>query len=273
MILPDNIDFPFFAYGIFKPGQLCFARIKDIVQEFAGATVNGILKERDGVPILVKSDNFKIKGYLIYFKEGREEEAYRRIMEIEPHKVYKWGEIKVNDNVVSNVLLGRKDKKGSTDLEYIDEWDGRSDPFFKYGLEEVETILKDNYESDCEYKSLFRLQMAYALLWSAIERYAGLRYHLGDKVYQKVSQIAEEKAFADSLKKNVKDKRIVYSATDLKKCLLDPNDPKKAIGYYYQARSNVVHRGKAVTRDFNTIKKSLEELLAIFRDVLDETFE
>jgi hypothetical protein len=82
MILPDNIDFPFFAYGIFKPGQLCFARIKDIVQEFAGATVNGILKERDGVPILVKSDNFKIKGYLIYFKEGREEEAYRRIMEI-----------------------------------------------------------------------------------------------------------------------------------------------------------------------------------------------
>jgi hypothetical protein len=26
---PDDIGLPFFAYGLFKPGQLCYSRIRD----------------------------------------------------------------------------------------------------------------------------------------------------------------------------------------------------------------------------------------------------
>lgn len=273
MNLPSNTALPFFAYGIFKPGQLCFPRIKDLVEKTIEGTVDGILKERDGIPLLIKNNSSKIKGYLIYFYGGKENDAYNRVIGIEPDEVYRWDTIKVNDVLVANALLGKREEKGSTDLEHFEEWDGKSDPFFKQGLEEVEVILKGNSNFDWEYRSLFRLQMAYTLLWSAIERYTGLKYHLGKKVNEKVYQIAEEKCFADILRKYVKGKREVFSATDLKKYELDPNDPRKSIKYYYQVRSNIIHRGKAVTRDFDTMKSSLEELLAIFRDILSESFK
>ena len=273
MKIPSKTDLPFFAYGIFKPDQLCFFRIKELTKKIIEGVVDGILKERDGIPLLIKSNYFKIRGYLIYFYSGKENDAYHHIIEIEPDEVYQWDEVKVNDRIVANVLLGKKEQRGSSDLEYFEEWDGKSDPFFKQGLEEVEVILRDNPDFDRGYRSLFRIQMAYTLLWSAIERYAGLRYHLGKKVNEKVFRIAEEKCFIDSLKRNVISVREVFSATDLEKYALDPNDPGQSIRYYYQVRSNVVHRGKAVTRDFDIVKLSLKELLAIFRDLLNEAFK
>lgn len=269
---PNDTSLPFFAYGLFKPGQLCFSRIGDIVERTVECTVSGILKERDGIPLLVPgNNNFKIKGYLIHFTAGKEGDAYKRIIGIEPDKVYYWGNIEVND-LPANALLGKHVKKGSSDLEDFDEWDGKTDPFFKQGLEEVEAILKANSSFDWEFRSLLRLQMAYTLLWSAIERYAGLKYYLGKKVNTKVYQIAGEKCFANALKRVVRDKREVFSTTDLEKYTLDPNDPQKSIRYYYQVRSNAIHRGKAVIRDFDTMKSSLEELLEIFRAILNEAF-
>ena len=277
MELPSKTDLPFFAYGIFKPKQLGFFRIKELTKNFDKGEVEGILKERDGLPLLIKSSDFQIKGYLIYFYDSREKEAYHRIIEIEPDEVYRWDEIKVNikenESITANVLLGKREQRGSSDLEYCGEWNGKEDPFFKDGLKEIEEILRKNAYFNGNYRSLFRLQMAYTLLWSAIERYAGLRYHLREKVTKKVYRIAKEVCFKDSLKNKVASKRKIYSVTDLKKYTLDPNDPGRSIKYYYQVRSNVVHRGKAVTCDFDTVKSSLEELLAIFKDLLKEAFK
>lgn len=268
---PVDVLLPFFAYGLFKPGQLCYSRISDLVENSTECAVQGLLKERDGIPLLVKGNsNSNIKGYLIRFIAGEENKAYDRIISIEPDEVYRWEIVKVNDSD-ANALVGRREQRGSSDLEHIDEWDGRDDPFFKQGLEEVEAILKANSNFDWEFRSLLRLQMAYALLWSAIERYAGLKYHLGKDVDKKVYQIASEKCFADALKKIVQNKREVYSTADLGKFTLDPIDPEKSIRYYYQVRSNAIHRGKAVTRDFDTMKSSLEELLAIFKELLNES--
>jgi hypothetical protein len=269
---PDNIYLPFFAYGIFKPGQLCYFRIRDFVEDCTECTVPGILKERDGIPLLVLGNSYNIKGYLIRFIAGNEDKAYDRIIGIEPDEVYRWGIVKVN-GLTANALIGKRERRGSSDLEHIDEWDGRADPFFKQGLEEVEDILKANSDFDWDFRALLRLQMAYTLLWAAIERYAGLKYHLGKHVDKKVYQVASEKCFADSLSKNVTNKREVFSTADLQKYTLDPSDPEKSIRYYYQVRSNAIHRGKAVTRDFDTVKSSLKELLAIFKELLYESFK
>lgn len=273
MNIPWDISLPFFAYGVFKPGQLSFTRINGLARQTVKASVNGFLKERDGVPLLIKSNNLEVKGYLVYFYDGKEVEAYKRIAKIEPNKIYKWDIIKINDEIDANVLLGRRNDRGSSDLEHCEEWNGKDDPFFNQALEEVEEILKNNSSSGRDYRTLFRLQMAYTLLWSAIERYAGLKYHLGKNTCKKVFQIADEKCFADSLKKNVKNTRKVYNTTDLDKCILDPDKPRKSLEYYYQVRSNAVHRGKSVVSDFNTVRCSLEELLAIFKDMLDEAFK
>jgi len=265
MKLPRNIELPFFTYGLFKPGQLCFFRIKEFTEEISKGRIFGVLKERDGIPLLIQQNYSKVKGFLIYFYSGKEDDAYKRIVEIESGEVYRWEEAIVNETITANVLFGKRELRGSSDLEHFEEWDGKTDPYFRDGLEEVKRILEENQNFNFDYKALFRLQMAYTLLWSCIERYASLRYHLGKNVTKKVQQIAKEKSFSDSLKRNVKHKRQVFGTTDLSKYVIDANDPVKSINYYYQVRSNAVHRGKAVTRDFDTIKSSLEELLEIFK--------
>jgi hypothetical protein len=274
MNLPNNTKLPFFAYGLFKPGQLCFFRIKDWVKNSFDAEVSGILKERDGIPLLILSNYSKVKGVLIQFKEEHELNAYKRIVEIEPDEVYKWQEVQLTDGTKANALLGRRYDRGSADLEHAEEWDGRTDPFFKDAVEEIEAILKNNSEFRCCFKTILRLQMAYSLLWTALERYAGLRYYLGkkDTTKKKVYQIAKEEVFAKSLKKHVRTPRDIYCTSDLEKYTLDPDDPDKSIKYYYQVRSNAVHRGKAIDRDFDILKNSLEELLGIFKDMLNEVW-
>ncbi len=271
--LPVDTSLPFFAYGIFKPGQLCFYRISEFAEESIEGTVDGYLKERDGIPLLVLAkDCGSIYGDLIRFKNEEGCEAYSRIMDIEPEEVYRWERTIVNGSIYANVLIGKRAERGSTELEHVNEWDGKNDPYFKQGLEVVDEILRENSNFDWDFKSLLRLQMAYALLWTAIERYASLKYHLGKQVTHKVYQIANEESFANALKKVVSDKREVFDTVKLNKVTLDPNNPKKSLEYYYQVRSNSIHRGKTVVKDFDTVKKSLEELLEIFRIMLQNSF-
>jgi hypothetical protein len=49
---------------------------------------------------------------------------------------------------------------------------------------------------------------------------------------------------------------------------LDPDNAKKSFDYYYQVRSNLSHRGKAVFKEFETVHSSLRELLGITKDFL-----
>lgn len=93
----------------------------------------------------------------------------------------------------ANVLVGRYPKKDSCACEDA-EWYGWNDPLFTAALDVVEeTLESQNFEWNL--KPLFRLQMAYLLLWSSIERYVSLRYHLGDRVTEKVGHLANEAAF------------------------------------------------------------------------------
>ncbi len=268
MKLPENIHLPFFAYGLFKPSQICYFRIKELIDNTTEDTADGYLKERDGIPLLISvKQHGQICGNILNFKAGEEENAYNHIADIEPDKVYRWIEVELNSGITANVLAGKSENKGSLDLEGVTSWDGWNDPFFNEALEEIRDILNKNQEYDI--RALFRLQMAYSLLWASIERYTGLKYNLKTSPTKKVQNLKYEKAFVDSLKKNVSETRTLFSAADVDdKESLDPNNPKKSIAYYYQVRSNSVHRGKAVSLDFDIIKSALTELLAIFEDVL-----
>jgi len=74
--------------------------------------------------------------------------------------------------------------KGSVHAD--DEWNGRDDPLFTVALDVV-TKLCNRIALRVGFEPLFRLEMAYLLLWTSIERYASLRYHLGDKATKKES--------------------------------------------------------------------------------------
>lgn len=274
MNLPKRTDLPFFAYGTFKPGQLCFARIRQFVSGRAEAAIPGSLKERDGIPLFVadpKSKNL-IKGVVLNFIPEKKIDAYHRIIEIEPDEVYLWKELTTEAGIVVNTFVGKRETRGSSDLEHFDQWDGRSDPFFTTALEEIHIIIDENptFHHDC--RSLFRLQMAYSLLWSAIERYVSLKYSLAENPMKNIIRISEENEFKESLNRNVGEKMYIYNSKNLDREVLDSCFPEKSIKYYYQVRSNSLHRGKAIYRDFDTVRSSLIELLKIFEDLLDKAF-
>jgi len=246
-----------------------------VVRCMEPSTVHGVLKERDGVPLLVLGGQHEVRGALIFFREGAEVEAYTRVSDIEPEKVYRWDEVDVDtpdgEAVRANALIGRRPGRGTADLEHHEEWDGRSDPLFTDALDEVGRLLRENPDFGEDYTALFRLHMAYNLLWTAIERYAGLRYHLGKRAVEKVRQIAGAPAFPELLKKHVSRSSEVFGSADLGRNVLDPEAPERAIDYYYAVRSNAVHRGKVVFRDFDMLRDSTSELLAIFRGLLAQS--
>ena len=196
---PQDTDLPFFAYGRFQPGQLAFFQLRELVRKVADrAQAAGQLLLRDGLPIIQPAERGCIRGALLTFLPGRAAEAYDRISAMEPDRHYRWHQAPV-EGTPANVLVGRSPEKGSVPCE-DGEWNGWDDPLFTAALNVVEETLRSQ-TFDWNLKPLFRLQMAYLLLWSSIERYVSLRYHLGDRVTEKVGQLALFKRQLDQKQK------------------------------------------------------------------------
>ncbi|WP_406537371.1 hypothetical protein [Methanobrevibacter sp.] len=273
---PRNIDLPFFAYGIFKPNQLAYSRIARFIRREYPEEINYDMLMRDGVPLIMpgKSNKiqYKTKGYLIYFNEEDSKKAYDIISRNQLEKLYKWEVIWVGENK-ANVLMGVNPELGSSySEEFKVNYDGRKDPYFKEAIDVVEQELNDENKHWSKVDDFFKLQMAYMLLWSSIERYCSLRYD-GQSIGKNNRKFSKEKAFSEGLKSYVKSERKVYSAADLREYTLNPEKPYDSIRYYYTIRCNTVHRGKALHNDEHMLRQSLTELLNIFKDVLDDTFE
>lgn len=282
---PNNTDIPFFAYGIFKPGQLAFSRIEEAIERISYSKIKYNMRVRDGVPIIGKDEknNSKTYGYLIFFKEECKQDAYRIIGETEPNKLYYWDEITV-DNEQCNVLKGKKFKYGSNSPEFdINEFKGHKDPFFKEALDLIKESINakeklldpENELFENEIKHFFNLQMHYMLLWSAIDRFTRLKYN---KKFQShnIIEFSGEQSFEKSFYKNFKENRVIFPNDYLKPISLyrERSDWKlsKSMYYYYKVRCNVVHRGKSIIGDEKDLRHSLIELSNIFKDVLNDTF-
>jgi hypothetical protein len=270
---PTDLTLPFFAYGLFRPGQIAYFQIRDYVRTpIIGANVKGRLLIRDGLPILDPNGNKTVDGSLLHFRDGDAPAAYEQIVGLEPDKHYRWGTARINGES-ANMLLGISPDQGSVSLEETDEheWDGWNDPLFTTALDVVQDTIRSNTVAERDMKPLFGLQMAYLLLWSAIERYLSLRYNLSDRVMGKVKKLSMEPAFLIAVKTHVKRKHSIYRADrPAEKGILDPKSPELAASYYYQVRSNITHRGKGVFRDHETLLNSTTELLTIFCYVLAE---
>lgn len=267
MSKPD-INLPFFAYGIFRQGEIAYFQIIDFVKKAeSNKSIKGKLMFRDGLYIIDKNGGVTVEGDLIWFKENKAQLAYDHINGLEPNKHYSWANINLNNQNV-NVLYGKSPGKGSSDCDEVNSW---RDPLFTDAIEVVIEMLNDNKKFN-NFKNLFKIQMAYLLLWSSIERYTSLRYHFGKNVTNKVNNLATENAFVIALKKHVLERRTVFSTSNPAddKEILSSENPQKSLDYYYQIRSNITHRGKGVHKDFDMVYKSLDELLKIFTDVLEE---
>ena len=275
--LPNDTSLPFFAYGIFKPGQLAYSKIKNHVEKHLdNVKINYEMRHRDGVPILIDKENNQhyTEGVIINFRKGREEIAYKIISNTLLKELYEWKTIKINGDDV-NILFGANPYNGS---DYIEEpekrvkFDGKKDPFFKDAIELIEKNLNSReFSRDAE--SFFELQMNYMLLWSAIDRYSSLKYNKRKQKWNR-ERFAKEKAFKNGINK-FKDRyhRPVYSTNDLTMHEFNEKDSKETINYYYTLRCNIVHRGKSIGYDYELVERATRELLEIFNDILNDTFD
>lgn len=288
--VPDDPTLPFFAYGIFQPGEIAFFQIRDAVAAVAPAQVSGNLRIRDGVPILdPDARNGTVAGWRIEFKDvAAAETAYAAIDGMEPKRQYRW----TPPDGGMNVLAGRG-RTGSLPMEDT-AWSSWRDPAFNDALDVVSEVLEGQRNAWPNLKPFYRLQGAYLVLWASIERYASLRYGLGSSappptcscktghdqgspgagVMDRVRQIAEEPQVAVSLgvhsdaMRELEERKIFRSDNPRQSVKFNPAKPEQAILYLYQVRCNVTHRGKAQVQDWQLLHAATSEALRIFRDVL-----
>ncbi|MFC7010073.1 gamma-glutamylcyclotransferase [Halalkalicoccus salilacus] len=269
---PPDITLPFFAYGTLKPEQPGYHLIEDIIAEPPiSAKIRGALFEQDGLPIFVEKYNDDVRGYVLKFSEP--EEAYNRIADYENERNYEW-DVTIaetdNQDFEVNVLIATDPVRGRVD-RIENNWTVGRDPLFTEALDVVKhtknTVAEVGSEQS-ELEKFFRLQMAYLLLWSSIERYNAFRFGLSAHSVSNRKQMASLDGFRTGLKTEVPSWRIgeeIFSADRNKFYTLDPDKPEEAIEYYYQVRSNVTHRGKSSGIEYGLMHDSLDELSAIFR--------
>lgn len=277
---PECPDLPYFAYGLFKPGELAYGQLEPLVDgNPAEAAVSGALYVRDGLPLLQPGRLDRVRGALLRFREGKAEEAYARISGFEPRKHYRWDAVTLEGTgETANALLGRSPKKASILVEE-GVWTGRQDPVLTRGLSVVREVadahgggkFSSAPPATFDWPRLFRLQMAYLFLWTIIERFASLAYGPTLEPMEKVGELGNDPSFQRALSRVVtKGKRVYDSRSPNSHADLDPGRGHSSAKYYYYVRSNLSHRGKGAWSDGEIVRRSLLELHAIVGLVLEE---
>jgi hypothetical protein len=278
--LPQNLELRFFAYGAFKPGELAFTQIERFLeQQPTPATASGSLKVRDGLPLFDNRGGGSVHGFLLTFSKDCYLSAYETICRFEPQAIYFWKEAILSSPTVSaNLLVGKKFDRGRPhDLEG-NSWSFRLDPVFNHGLRVVEdTVTQLGYEcfasappEHFDWPRFFRLQMAYLLFWSAIERFSAFAYGPALSPEQRIKALGSDPRFLSALEKHLSSpsQEVSDSRDPGDRSHLDVERPEKAAGYFYQVRSNLSHRGKGAWSDGEIVRQSLITLLAVFKDML-----
>ena len=299
VFLPENTELPFFAYGIFKPNQIAYYVIKDLVESTENKSIDNYEQFlRDGLSFIIKTKKpGSLNGYKINFKSDNAFEAYFKISNKEPSNLYKW---EVIENMNTLVAIDKKgfDEDFHEDPDSIIGW---NDPYFHIGLEVITQQKFDNknmnygVNSNWNDKGLFAemifVQMKFLLAYSMLERLAFLMTSfqsgsnqvstvLADndfvqaailKLYDDLSEeakIKKREVYSSERTISSKDKVKMGKVTFNFRDRIEQEDFKKIIIFYYQLRNNITHRGKSVGRISDDLKIYLSELTSIIKYTL-----
>lgn len=275
---PPAPDHPLFVYGLLKPGELAYPLIEEYVSERSAGTIRGCLRLRDGLPLFDPAGTGEVSGCLLRFDSLRSQEAWEAVGNFEPDKHYEYVTTDVamaGKHVPANVLIGRQIGRG-TALEEVVCWSAASDPAFVEGLTEVSALTIETAPAGFAgqpdgpnfWRQFFRLQAAYLLLWSVVERYTALRYGPGLDPAKRISQLDAEHAFRTTVIKVGAIGSQVYDARDPAKKVVIRADGRGAGKYFYRVRSNLAHRGKSAFRDGQLVFNALVQLHDAMRILL-----
>lgn len=279
---PPDVSLPFFAYGIFRSNEIAWPRIIEFVDSFTNSKIdNWVIRLRNGLPILIAQSEGVVDGDCVSFSDSQS--AYDIIGKSEPSGEYKWRTISTRSQTICNALVAAKPTRGFTE-EPIFSWTSAQDPSFVHGMAAVASVVSAERESLLEnrpwqdypgdWDSFFRLQGAFLVLWSIVERFAAFRF---GAEYESKSTTAKIYALADipefqnaMVEANIRD-QVVFSVRENnpKRTRKDQGvefcsiDPAKVLKTWYQIRSNITHRGKSAKSDNAVVLTSTIDLFNV----------
>ena len=270
---------PLFVYGLLKPRELAYPEIEEYVSQTDVGTIRGCLRLRDGLPLFDPDGSGEVSGCLIRFDPLRSQEAWEAVGRIAPDKHYKYATADVavaaGKHVEANVFVGRRLDSG-TGPDKLDRWSAVLDPAFVEGLAEVSALTIETAPSGVHsrpdspefWRVFFRLQAAYLLLWSVVERYTALRYGPGLDPGKRISKLDADDDFRTAVIDVGAVGSQVYDTRDPTCKVVVRADGSRAGNYFYQVRSNLSHRGKSAFRDGRLVFTALVQLHDAMRDLL-----
>jgi hypothetical protein len=171
--------------------------------------------------------------------------------------------VHAEQEVAASVLEGRKVRVG-TAAEEVQEWSARHDPAFTEGLGEVRRLVRETAPDGVApqpdtpefWQLFFRLQAAYLLLWSIVERYTAFRFGPGLDPWSRVVQLEKDPMFRGAVVAGGAKPGVVVDARDPETRYRLSADGGGAAKYFYQVRSNLSHRGKSAFQDAQLVHKA-----------------
>lgn len=264
LALPESLDRPFFAYGVFRPTEFAYSQLRDLVLTRQADSVQGSLLVRDGFAVYDAAGEGTIDGFSLWFEAGCAEEAYRRICDFEPRRLYKWVPTTTTAGVAVNVVAGRGNPiPGAVPHEHPDWSLWRDDAMFRDGLSVVldagERFTDFSFPSTppdrFPWEKFFELQMLHMFAWALLERYVAMRVGPRVSPNQAAHQLGQDELFALAVSKtDVRIDRPLYDTRGGSPYRFSPEDPGGSAQYLYQLRSNVVHRGKGAHQDAELLR-------------------
>lgn len=205
--------------------------------------------------------------------------AWSVVCSFEPPAQYKWSVTQAHSGeqeITANVLVGKKLHTG-TAPETVQLWSARHDPVFHEGLAEVRRLVAeaapDGVGSQPDtpelWQMFFRLQSAYLLLWSIVERFTAFRFGPGLDPWPRIVRLNQDATFREAVVAGGAKPDVVIDARDPETRYRLAADGTGAAKYFYQVRSNLSHRGKSAFKDAQLVYKSVTELEAAMRILLD----
>lgn len=276
--LPPRLDRPFFAYGVFKPTELAYSQLSDLVADVRADSLRGALLVRDGFTVYRPGDGGIVEGFRLSFEGEGAEEAYRRIGDFEPKRLYKWVEATTFEGVHVNVVAGRGQIPGAVPHEHEDWSLWRDDAMFRDGLNLIleagacfsDFAFPSTPPDDFPWARFFELQMLHMFAWTLLERYVAMRVGPRMSPSQAASMLGRDELFALALSESdVRIDRALYDTRGGSPYHFSREDPGGAAKYLYQLRSNVVHRGKGAHQDAELLRLGL----LVIADVLQKLRE
>ena len=84
-----SVQRPLFVYGTLKKNEIAYHQIAELVDHAIPATLNNFaLYIRDGIPLVIPTQGWRVSGELIYSKPHSYEELLKRVHNYEGVRLY-----------------------------------------------------------------------------------------------------------------------------------------------------------------------------------------